>query len=347
MDVPVYDGNIHPYEWIINIQKYFELRKIDINDCLEIAIVSVNPTISLPAYIDSIEDLYNALKEDISFAIFKNTNKKMLKFLKYVPESKGGNTSTFISRFRKLCYNAEIIDIEEQKEYLYDSLPMNYLNSISIEFHKKMTNIDSYNKLIKEFEDFATYLSQLIVNESIVALKHVATGKYLGSINRLHYETGSKSQLVFVENPKPSPNSLWKIKFSSDRELASTNTSLTLQHVRSGCFLGISYRKSPSTKHTEVNCSGRNNNWNFKFSKLENHQGYLKSNDIINLSIKKLYNDNGDYIPDGQAEYLRGHDIQFTVRDDAFQEVFCHNEILGGNDEWCIELIEQHTSYCI
>ncbi|PKC05791.1 hypothetical protein RhiirA5_360928, partial [Rhizophagus irregularis] len=92
----------------------------------------------------------------------------MLQSLKYVPENKGGNTSEFISKFRKLCYNAEINDMEEQKKYLYNSLPINHFDSVLIEFYKKTENVDSINKLIKEFEDFVVYLSKLIVNESIV-----------------------------------------------------------------------------------------------------------------------------------------------------------------------------------
>ena len=63
--------------------------------------------------------------------------------------------------------------------------------------------------------------------------------------------------------------------------------------------------------------------WKFNHSKLENHQGYLKSHDTINLSIKKQ---------NGQ-EFLRSHDIQFTIGDDTFQEIVCHTEKLGGNDE--------------
>jgi hypothetical protein len=64
--------------------------------------------------------------------------------------------------------------------------------------------------------------------------------------------------------------------------------------------------------------------WRFNHSKLEYHQGYLKSNDIINLSIQK---------GDGNFVTLRSHDIQFTIGSDTFQEVVCHNERLGGNDE--------------
>ncbi|PKY62876.1 hypothetical protein RhiirA4_551336, partial [Rhizophagus irregularis] len=48
-------------------------------------------------------------------------------------------------------------------------------------------------------------------------------------------------------------------------------------------------------------------------------------------------------IPNGQVEYLRSHDIQFNIGNNTFQEVVCHNERLGGNDEWCIELIKQYV----
>ena len=70
--------------------------------------------------------------------------------------------------------------------------------------------------------------------------------------------------------------------------------------------------------------------WKFNHSKLENHQGYLKSNDTINLSINKIkQHPNGN----NSQEFLRSHDVQFTIGNDNFQEVVCHNERLGGNDE--------------
>jgi hypothetical protein len=69
-----------------------------------------------------------------------------------------------------------------------------------------------------------------------------------------------------------------------------------------------------------------NENWKFKHSKLENYQGYLKSNEIINLSIKKPYDNN-------KVGFLRSHDIQFTIGNNTYQEVVCHDERLGGNDE--------------
>ncbi|RGB31108.1 hypothetical protein C1646_817533 [Rhizophagus diaphanus] len=324
MDFPKYDGNIHPNEWINDIKRYFTLKNTNINDRLGIAISFVDPIISLSAEFDSLDKLCNVLKEDISFTVFKNTNERMLQSLKYVPENKGGNTSKFISKFRKLCYNAEINDMEEQKKYLYNSLPLpiNHFDSVSIEFSKKMENVDSINKLIKEFEDFAVYLSKLIANESI----------------------------VFVDNSKFGPNSLWKIRFNNNELATYGSTLITLQHVKSNIFLGINYglHKSPSTNHTEVSCINLSTDrclakyWEFNHAKVGNHQGFLKSDDIVNLRIKKFYDYNRNNIPNGQVEYLRSHDIQFNVGNDTFQEVVCHNERLGGNDEWYIELIKQH-----
>jgi hypothetical protein len=196
MDLPKYNGNIHPDEWINDIQKYLRIKNNNYSnrDLLEIATTLVDTNISLPTGIDSFEKLRNALKEDIFFTTFKNTNERKLRSLKYIPESNGGDTSKFISNFFKLCYNAEINDIEEQKNYLYKSLPMN--NFFSNEFYKRMKNVNSINKLIKEFEDIIVEDSNLIKDESIVALKHVATGKYLSSAENFCYTTGSCTQLV-------------------------------------------------------------------------------------------------------------------------------------------------------
>jgi hypothetical protein len=47
----------------------------------------------------------------------------------------------------------------------------------------------------------------------------------------------------------------------------------------------------------------------------------------------KWYDDKGNRIQDGQVEFLQSHDIQFAIGNDTFQEVFCHNERLEGNDE--------------
>ncbi|GBB89975.1 hypothetical protein RclHR1_16830001 [Rhizophagus clarus] len=131
--------------------------------------------ISLPAEINSFEELSAALKEDISFTVFKRTNKGLLRSLKYIPEREGGNTSKFISNFCKLCYNAEINDLKEQKNYLCNSLPNNgYYNYHLEEFFKRKEKIESMNDLVKEFTEIVTEELSLIRKGSIVALKHIA-----------------------------------------------------------------------------------------------------------------------------------------------------------------------------
>ena len=195
MDIPKYDGNIHPDEWMDEVNKYFKLKKINVNNYLEAVILFVDSSIKLPAEINSFEKLRKALKEDISFTVFKNTNKRKLQLLKYVPEKKGGDTSKFISNFRKLCYNAEINDIVEQTKYFCHSFPN---DRFLFEFFKREEKISSMNDLFKKFEEIITEESNLIRNGFIVALKHVSTRKYLSSIKNLWYTTGSKSQLVFI-----------------------------------------------------------------------------------------------------------------------------------------------------
>src|SRR3954453_1687821 len=79
MDFPKYDGNIHPDEWINNIQKYKHIWENHYGQSfLNTAISLVDPIIKLPTKINDIEKLRNALKEDISFTVFKNTNKRKL-----------------------------------------------------------------------------------------------------------------------------------------------------------------------------------------------------------------------------------------------------------------------------
>ncbi|CAG8546287.1 12693_t:CDS:2 [Funneliformis caledonium] len=309
MSLTKYDGNIHPDEWLKDIQNYCNFHLKQSSFVWYFIIPLVDATIKLPTGIDGIEKLRKALKDDISFTIFKNANKRKLQLLQYIPEREGGETLKFISNFRKLCYNAE----------------------------SKKEKINSTNELIKEFEEIVMEESNLIRHNSIVALRHVATGKYLSSIGSLNYTTGSNSQMVFASNLVLDRNGLWTILTNnshfSNPELASytNNTTISILHKNSNLYLGFySYEaKSPSTGHTEVCCTKYKYNWNLRNCKLEDSKEYLRSNDIINLSNNSLL-------------FLRSHEFQFTINNDTFQEVVCHNERLGGNDEWCIELVKQN-----
>jgi hypothetical protein len=192
MELQKYDGNIYSDEWINDLQTYFNIKQISEN--INISKLLVDSTIKLPTGINDYEKLCNALKKDISFTVFKNTNKRKLQLLKYIPESRGGDTS---QNLFQLFVNYVImlkLMIKKNKRIIF---PISNFNYFSDEFHKKMKNVNSIYELIKEFEDIVLEESNLIRNESIVALKHITTGKYLSSIKNLHYTTGSKNQPVY------------------------------------------------------------------------------------------------------------------------------------------------------
>ncbi|EXX64145.1 hypothetical protein RhiirA1_534184 [Rhizophagus irregularis] len=338
----IYDGNIHPDEWLRQFNTYCFLKKIT-EDNVKLAKMMIDSTIHVPKDVTSLTELVSALKVEVSFTVFKNTNKRKLQVLKYKSENIGGDTSKFIETFRKLCRDAEIDDLREQKEYFVETLP--YV--LKKKFLDKIDDIKSLSDIFLRFNNLLIEPTSnfFIKNGSIVALRHIATGKYLSTIENLRYETGSGSQMVFLGDTEPHHTSLWKIKF--DKDYATIDTFVTLQQ-RFDKFLGIrydysnyykrreNYYKSPS-QNTEVSCNvikenDNDNKWRFDTNDL-NYQGCLKSNDIITLSIK-------NEIVKDRYEFLRGHDFQVNIGKEVYEEVVCHNKGIGVNDNWCIELIE-------
>jgi len=198
----VYDGNIHPDEWLNQIQTYCFLKKIKKDDDVIFAKMMIDSTICVPKDVISLTELVSALKNDVSFTVFKNTNRRKLQILKYKSENMGGDTAKFIDTFRKLCRDAEIVDLEEQMKYFIETLP----NALKNKFLDKIDddNICSLSDIIFRFNKLLvepnTNTKTNIKNGSIVALKHVATGKYLSSIENLRYTTGSQSQMVCINN---------------------------------------------------------------------------------------------------------------------------------------------------
>ncbi|RIA91132.1 hypothetical protein C1645_131897 [Glomus cerebriforme] len=238
----LYDGNIHPNEWLNQIKTYCFLKQItESKDIIKFAKMMVDSTIYIPSDITSLNELIDVLKADISFTIFKNTNKRKLQALRYKSENVGGDTSKFIGTFRKLCRNAEITDLEELKKYFVQTLSCTFKNKFLKETNDD--EFDSLNDIILRFNNLLIEpkISVDIKNGSIVALKHVATGKYLSTIENLRYKTGSKSQMIFIGGLEPDRLSLWKIKF--DKDFATADTVINLQH-QFDKFLGVRYSYS-------------------------------------------------------------------------------------------------------
>jgi hypothetical protein len=61
--------------------------------------------------------------------------------------------------------------------------------------------------------------------------------------------------------------------------------------------------------------------WRLKQHNPTNNCTYIKSQDRITLQN------------DLSNKVLRSHELEFNLGNKSFQEVFCHNERIGGNDE--------------
>src|SRR5581483_1005843 len=150
----------------------------------------------IPNQINSYDELINVLKSHSSFNFFKESCKLKLQTMKYVPEKEENYISTFIAKFRSLCYDAEINnDPEEIKTLLYNMYSSNEF--FKNEFLKRINRINLVDEIIKVFGDVVLDKSRTIKYGSLVTLKHVATGKYLSS-QSLRYETGSRNQVVCI-----------------------------------------------------------------------------------------------------------------------------------------------------
>ncbi|RGB41917.1 hypothetical protein C1646_810326 [Rhizophagus diaphanus] len=342
MDIPKYIGDVHPEDYIKEMRIYCNFKQItNEDDVLKFSKLMVDSTIDFPSKnIESCEDLIKELKEHITFLIFKNSSIRKLHLLKYQLERDGGDTPKFIANFRSLCRNAEISDIDRQKHHLYYTLPNDFFRN---EFIKHYDDIKTMNDLVICFESTLNEYSRFILNGSVVALKHVATGKYLTSSIK-HYETGSKNQVVFCGKSLRDSNSAWTIKCLQSPEFLPYESIIYLQHNNTNNFLEICsdrHNLSPVSKLTEVSCGSNNNysdyTWILDRSKPESKDEYLKTQDIILLRNKYP-----DYLTNKQKEEVLGcKDIMFTIGEDEYQEVYAHSkDNIDEYDEWCIELIE-------
>jgi hypothetical protein len=195
MNPQMYDGSIHPNEWLRKVQTYCFLKHIKEGRDVEFAKMLVDSTIDVSKNITSLDELVSALKNDISFKIFKQANKRKLFTLKYKGENIG-DTIKFVDTFRKLCRDAEITELEELKKYFIQTLPY----ALKDKFLKESDTINSLNDIILRFNNILIEptINNINIREgSIVALRNVSTGKYLSSIENLRYKTGSKSQVVY------------------------------------------------------------------------------------------------------------------------------------------------------
>src|SRR3954451_3601699 len=100
-----YDGNVHPNEWLKQIQIYCFLKQIiKEDDILKLAKMMIDTSINIPESVTSLDELINTLKQNPSFSIFKVSCKRKLQVLRY--QIGKDDIAKFITAFRTLCRDA-------------------------------------------------------------------------------------------------------------------------------------------------------------------------------------------------------------------------------------------------
>ncbi|PKK66987.1 hypothetical protein RhiirC2_12871 [Rhizophagus irregularis] len=162
----------------------------------------IDSTIIIPNVdkINSFEELIKALKLHSTFSVYKNSCKRKLQLIKYEKE----DVATFLANFRSLCNWVETSDHKEIITMLINSYSNYFFKD---EFIKRVYGINSVDEIFRIFSEVVFDELKIIKFESSIALKHVATGKYLSSCN-VNYKTGSRKQVVFAGEEFPDGNAL-------------------------------------------------------------------------------------------------------------------------------------------
>jgi hypothetical protein len=195
MDFPQYDATIHPNDWLNQVQTKCILAGIkNDKEILKLCKLNISKGIQIPEDINNVNDLINALKAHPSFNIFKSDCKEKMDNMVF----EGGDTAQFLADFRALCSNAEIINNpEDVRRRLLNAYSSN--DFFRNEFAKRVTRTTSIDDMFKIYSDVVSDDYKIIRydSETLVTLKHVATGRYLSSLE-VNYPTGSERQIVSI-----------------------------------------------------------------------------------------------------------------------------------------------------
>ncbi|RIA90678.1 MIR motif-containing protein [Glomus cerebriforme] len=170
---------------------------------------------------------------------------------------------------------------------------------------------------------------------SKIALKHIATGRFLSSKD-IKYEAGSRQQMVFCSNWQPDKqHDCWIVippceKHCKPGSPVPFNSVIGLKHQQTSQNLHSHDIESPKTKQQEVTCCGidTNDDWllqRHSITSSYDDSGYLMVGDIISL---RHINTN---------KSLSSHDFMLN---NGNQEVTCHSD--GHEENHKVELFKSN-----
>jgi hypothetical protein len=195
MNIPTYNGTVHPEDWIKEVQTICLINNIrQEKDILRLCKLNIDSSIPTPNEINNIIDLTKALKAHPTFEIYKDGIKRRIDQMNF-EGGEGGDTTTFLAEFRSSCDKAEINNPQEIKNRLLRTYSSNEF--FKNEFSKRVSGVTSIDEIYRLYSEVISDSSKVIKYgaESLIAIKHLSTGRYLSSCE-INYQTGSKRQVV-------------------------------------------------------------------------------------------------------------------------------------------------------
>jgi hypothetical protein len=169
MKPPKYDGTVHPEEWLRQVQAYCCSKEVeDEQKIVKICKLMIDPTITISNEINSFNELIKVLKSHPTFNIFKDSCKKTLKSMKFIPKQEENYTATFLAKFHSLCHNTEINNPEEIKNILFNTYSNEFFTN---ELMKRIDIINSKDEVLDNIDLIVKLFSDVVFDELVLENK--------------------------------------------------------------------------------------------------------------------------------------------------------------------------------
>ncbi|CAB4397072.1 unnamed protein product [Rhizophagus irregularis] len=303
-----YNGTQDPESWLQDLRFFCRLHGIEEeSEIVSFAILKVDPMIFIPKKTCTFTGFLNALKSHITFHVMNASALHNLRCIQYNPKE---DMTDFISKFLSLCRTANITSLEEQKNYLLNSLLDDNIRNI---LASKFRNVDDFDWVIRLFQGIMyEYPMHQIRYGSKITIKHCSTGNFLSHGEHIPIETDSQLSKVSCDGmSRPAANEIWIVSspYGENKvpgDPIHYNSIISLKHETTGGSLH-------ATENNVWSFMGRSENSNWLVRRHTTEPGYHNDpngvwaiGDIIileNVSNKlPLYsNDNHNVSLDGDG----------------------------------------------
>ncbi|CAG8687307.1 15062_t:CDS:2 [Cetraspora pellucida] len=337
---PEYNGSCHPEDWLRRFKFVATVQeKISSeSELISLALLKISRSIyrNDNNKINNFSQLLDFLKADTSFHIFKIEAEQKLLALRFTHLD---DVKDFIIELQQLLADAEIFDLNLQKQSILKILPTKFSGTFSLKFSNSQNVVDVFINL----QDFLYQYKRVVKYGSVITLRHINTEKLLSS--SLHRYTGGTKQYwayaVDCRVTGPTDNELWTIMAvnNGNKQRGSVvcyGDEITLLNNGTGQKLHshelneiCKNRKSPITSQQEVTCQTWNNlddNWAVQHGVYnitsEDKEPWVECHNIILMHVSSKLG-------------LNSH--QYMLNNE-YQEVTCFGD-KANTSKWRVEIL--------